>query len=164
MIISIEGIDGSGKTTLARQLYEWYGARYPIAHFPTERAARYIDGLADPHARALAYAADFFEYEMPRDVILDRYTGSHYAHCGRLSNVRGMTRGLPVPDITFLCVSDVYDCFERRNGAHSIAELEEWQARFYQYYKGDPRCVILNDESRRFEQATGHIISMGGGA
>lgn len=106
LLVAIEGIDGSGKGTQARRLYERLrdsGWTAELLSFPryaeTEfgRAiGRFLNGefgdlsSVDPHLAATLYAADRFE---SRDllldrmaacdvVVLDRYVPSNMAHQG----------------------------------------------------------------------------------
>lgn len=158
MIIAIEGIDGSGKTTLAKQLYGHLNGSHKMIHFPSAGAARTIISLDSARARAMVYAADFVETmpKAPADLILDRYVGSHYAYSPDVHNLDSMVFGLPVPDITILCVCDIYDAFERRNGAHPLAELKLWQDRYMEYYARDTSCLKLGEDGR-LERATSYI-------
>lgn len=104
-IIVFEGIDSSGKTTQAAQLFDFFQRRQfdvELVKFPryqTEIGAlikKYLDGelgakeTIPPEAIALLYAADrfFFVKEIHsklasgKILILDRYTASNLAHQG----------------------------------------------------------------------------------
>ena len=106
MLIAIEGIDGSGKGTQARQLQKWlqtqgYTAslisfpRYSETHFGAT-IGRFLNGefgqldQVDPHLAATLYAADRFEsrnvlleqLSSSQVVVADRYVPSNMAHQG----------------------------------------------------------------------------------
>jgi dTMP kinase len=106
VLIAIEGIDGSGKGTQAKQLHERLQKsglqselisfpRYSETHFG-QTIGRFLNGefgqldQVDPHLAATLYAADRFEsLEMLTDllasgdvVVSDRYVPSNIAHQG----------------------------------------------------------------------------------
>lgn len=113
MFISLEGVDGSGKSTQARLLAEALGPETVAIREPggTEAAERIRDLLADP-ALALeplaelmlfcAARADLTErvirpaLEQGRDVVTDRFSDSTVAY-------QGAARGLGVGEVISLC-------------------------------------------------------------
>ncbi len=113
MFISLEGVDGSGKSTQARLLVEALGPETVAIREPggTEAAERIRDLLADP-ALALeplaelmlfcAARADLTErviqpaLEQGRDVVTDRFSDSTVAY-------QGAARGLGVGEVISLC-------------------------------------------------------------
>ena len=113
MFISLEGVDGSGKSTQARLLVEALGAETVAIREPggTEAAERIRDLLADP-AVALeplaelllfcAARADLTErvirpaLEDGRTVVSDRFSDSSVAY-------QGAARGLGVGEVIGLC-------------------------------------------------------------
>jgi dTMP kinase len=113
LFISLEGVDGSGKSTQARLLVEALGADTVAIREPggTEAAERIRDLLADPTLELdpmaelmlfLAARADLTErvirpaLEAGRDVVADRFSDSSVAY-------QGAARGLGVGEVIGLC-------------------------------------------------------------
>ena len=113
MFISLEGIDGSGKSTQARLLVEALGADTVAIREPggTEAAERIRGLLADPGVALeplaelllfLAARADLTErvirpaLEAGRDIVCDRFSDSSVAY-------QGAARGLGVGEVIGLC-------------------------------------------------------------
>ena len=113
MFISLEGVDGSGKSTQARLLVEALGAETVAIREPggTEAAERIRDLLADPAVALeplaelllfLAARADLTErvirpaLEDGRTVVSDRFSDSSVAY-------QGAARGLGVGEVIGLC-------------------------------------------------------------
>ncbi len=113
MFISLEGVDGSGKSTQARLLVEALGAETVAIREPggTEAAERIRDLLADPAVPLeplaelllfLAARADLTErvirpaLEAGRTVVSDRFSDSSVAY-------QGAARGLGVGEVIGLC-------------------------------------------------------------
>ena len=113
MFISLEGVDGSGKSTQARLLVEALGAETVAIREPggTEAAERVRDLLADPAVPLeplaelllfLAARADLTErvirpaLEAGRTVVSDRFSDSSVAY-------QGAARGLGVGEVIGLC-------------------------------------------------------------
>ncbi len=113
MFISLEGVDGSGKSTQARLLAEALGEGTVAIREPggTEAAERIRDLLADPQLPLeplaelllfLAARADLTErvirpaLEAGRDVVADRFSDSSVAY-------QGAARGLGVGEVISLC-------------------------------------------------------------
>ena len=113
MFISLEGIDGSGKSTQARLLAEALGAGTVAIREPggTDAAERIRTLLADPTVALdplaelllfLAARADLTErvirpaLEEGRDVVADRFSDSSVAY-------QGAARGLGVGEVIGLC-------------------------------------------------------------
>ena len=113
MFISLEGIDGSGKSTQARLLAEALGAGTVAIREPggTDAAERIRTQLADPTVALdplaelllfLAARADLTErvirpaLEEGRDVVADRFSDSSVAY-------QGAARGLGVGEVIGLC-------------------------------------------------------------
>jgi dTMP kinase len=113
LFVSLEGIDGSGKSTQARLLTEALGAETVAIREPggTEAAERIRTLLADPGVELdplaelllfLAARADLTErvirpaLEAGRDVVADRFSDSSIAY-------QGAARGLGVGEVIGLC-------------------------------------------------------------
>ncbi len=113
MFISLEGVDGSGKSTQARLLVEALGTETVAIREPggTEAAERIRELLADPALALepfaelllfLAARADLTErvirpaLEAGRDVVCDRFSDSSVAY-------QGSARGLGVGEVIGLC-------------------------------------------------------------
>ena len=113
MFISLEGVDGSGKSTQARLLVEALGAETVAIREPggTEAAERIRGLLADPAVALeplaelllfLAARADLTErvirpaLEAGRTVVSDRFSDSSVAY-------QGAARGLGVGEVIGLC-------------------------------------------------------------
>lgn len=113
MFVSLEGVDGSGKSTQARLLVEALGADTVAIREPggTEAAERIRELLADPTVELdpmaelmlfLAARADLTErvirpaLEAGRDVVADRFSDSSVAY-------QGAARGLGVGEVIGLC-------------------------------------------------------------
>jgi len=113
LFISLEGVDGSGKSTQARLLVEALGADTVAIREPggTEAAERIRDLLADPAVALeplaelllfLAARADLTErvirpaLEAGRTVVSDRFSDSSVAY-------QGAARGLGVGEVIGLC-------------------------------------------------------------
>ena len=113
MFISLEGVDGSGKSTQARLLAEALGEGTVAIREPggTEAAERIRELLADPTLPLepmaelllfLAARADLTErvirpaLEDGRDVVADRFSDSSVAY-------QGAARGLGVGEVISLC-------------------------------------------------------------
>jgi dTMP kinase len=113
LFVSLEGVDGSGKSTQARLLAEALGADTVTVREPggTEAAERIRSLLADPGVELeplaelmlfLAARADLTErvirpaLEAGRDVVADRFSDSSVAY-------QGAARGLGVGEVISLC-------------------------------------------------------------
>ena len=113
MFISLEGVDGSGKSTQARLLVEALGGETVAIREPggTDAAERIRTLLADPGLELeplaelmlfLAARADLTErvirpaLEAGRDVVADRFSDSSVAY-------QGAARGLGVGEVIGLC-------------------------------------------------------------
>jgi dTMP kinase len=113
LFVSLEGIDGSGKSTQARLLVEALGEGTVAIREPggTEAAERIRELLADPALELeplaelmlfLAARADLTErvirpaLEAGRDVVADRFSDSSVAY-------QGAARGLGVGEVIGLC-------------------------------------------------------------
>jgi dTMP kinase len=113
LFISLEGVDGSGKSTQARLLVEALGTETVAIREPggTEAAERIRELLADPSVELeplaelmlfLAARADLTErvigpaLDAGRDIVADRFSDSSVAY-------QGAARGLGVGEVIGLC-------------------------------------------------------------
>jgi dTMP kinase len=138
LLITIEGIDGSGKSTLVSALRESLKdldpvfTREPGSTWVGEAVRRAIAEQADPVTEALLFVADHAAHleqvvrpalDAGRLVISDRYTDSRYAYQavmleGKVPDPAGWLRTLHeswtvVPDLTFLLLVPVEEALKR---------------------------------------------------
>jgi dTMP kinase len=154
MLIVFEGIDGSGTTTQAKMLAEWFAGQGRPVHLTWEPSQGRIGRLLrehlsgrvdapDPerwyHALALLFAADRLDHLAreiePRraegvHVISDRYLLSSFVyqslHCD-LEWVRQINHEAPAPDLTFLLDLPTATAMERlaRRNLFTAPEIYE---------------------------------------
>jgi len=147
VLITLEGIDGSGKTTLVTQLQhrladlEPVFTREPTTAWTGRAVRRGIAEEVDPIAEALLFAADHAAHlasvvrpalALGRAVLSDRYSDSRYAYQsvvldGRLPEplawLRALHDGWTVPpDQTFLLVLPIDQAMRRLGGNHGRRE------------------------------------------
>jgi dTMP kinase len=138
LLITIEGVDGSGKSTLVSGLRESLAdldpvfTREPGSTWVGDAVRRAIAERADPVTEALLFVADHAAHlasvvrpalDEGRLVISDRYTDSRYAYQavmleGRLPDPLGWLRAVHegwtiVPDRTFLLLIPVEEAMSR---------------------------------------------------
>jgi dTMP kinase len=138
LLITIEGIDGSGKSTLVSSLRESLEGldpvitREPGSTWVGDAVRKAVAERVDPVTEALLFAADHAAHletvvrpalGAGRLVISDRYTDSRYAYQavmleGRLPDPAGWLRALHegwtiVPDRTFLLLIPVEEAMKR---------------------------------------------------
>ena len=112
-LIVIEGLDGSGKTTLSRRLAERFCGRWFTTPDQDLRALRtdIEAALSCPDARQLFYAASVcqvasrlkLDLDAGRDVFVDRYWLSTWAYGierGTSLQLDEIERGLPPAEVT----------------------------------------------------------------
>lgn len=158
MLIAISGIDGAGKTRLARRLVrgaaglyrkQRVGRRFDLVLSSTgPLVADQLPSIAGQHL-AEAYAEDFRAYvtrypvddsERSRLVFLDRWTACVEAFASVFANEPGRVNvrlaGVPTPDIEFLLDIDPTPALERicRRGAFDWDETPELLARLRAAY------------------------------
>lgn len=149
-LITIEGIDGTGKTTLALHLKERLTdldpvfTREPGATWVGEQVRRAINERMDPITEALLFAADHAAHlakvirpalEQGRIVISDRYIDSRFAYQsitleGIVREPRTWLRQLHdgwtiMPDRTFLLLLPVEVAMERLRNHSTMEHFEE---------------------------------------
>jgi dTMP kinase len=141
MLITIEGIDGSGKSSLVASLCDSLADLCPV--FTREPGETWVGGSVrraiaeeiDPVAEALLFIADHAVHlativrpalDEGKLVISDRYTDSRYAYQqvtlegifdDPLAWLRQVHQGWTVkPDLTFLLVVPIEEALERQSG------------------------------------------------
>jgi dTMP kinase len=144
VLITIEGLDGAGKTTLARALGEKLDAtvlREPGGVELSERIRALVTDpelRVDPDAEALLYAAARAQLVAERirplvhsgaTLILDRFTDSSLAYQGAarglgIERVRAMNDFGISPDVTFLLRLTPDEAKARRSGEPDRLERE----------------------------------------
>ena len=179
-LITLEGIDGTGKSSIAKMLK----TRFPEAVFTKEPTKSWIgkavkksiDSDTNPLAELFLFVADHAEHiakvirpslEQGKTVISDRYSDSRYAYQGAtLSNlfedavdwVQSVHRGWTiVPDLTILFTIDtsiaVSRCGIRGNHTkfEKIEFLKKVQQNFLKLAKNEPQRFVIIDAGRELE-------------
>lgn len=134
LLIAIEGIDGSGKTTLAQGLVKELNNRGFLAHYTMEPTRNRIGELIrtltpdyrDPRIEALLYAADRLHHylneikvklEEGYIVVADRYVYSSIAYQGALGApidwIISLNRHVPKPHIAFYIDIPIEEALKR---------------------------------------------------
>lgn len=139
MLVAFEGIDGSGKTTLATSVASILAADYPT-HFVGVAGFEPIDAvttalLADPdrydatahfllssaNSRVLAKTIIVPQCAERRIVLIDRYVHSSVAYSAPLGVslhlMEAVIAELPAPDLVVFCRVSVRTAFRRRGKA-----------------------------------------------
>ncbi|MFC3477395.1 dTMP kinase [Halobacterium litoreum] len=176
MLVTLEGIDGSGKTTVWEALRDARGDGYTFTHEPTDswfgEAVRRSEAEtdADPLAELFLFTADHADHlsrvvEPALDrgdvVISDRYSDSRYAYQGvalegeiprPMEYVRGVHQPWTrPPDLTLYFDVDP-ETGAARSGATNKFEqadfLRDVQANFEQLIEYDPERFVRVDASR----------------
>ena len=143
MLVTVEGIDGSGKTTLVRGLADALGAtalREPGGEPLAEAIRDLVKAHAfDAHAEALLFAAaraQLVATEIaPRlargeTVVIDRFVDSSLAYQGAgrglgMDAVRAMNAFAPVPDRTLLLRIDPKTALSRADDRGATDHFED---------------------------------------
>ena len=161
--IAFEGIDGSGKTTQASRLYDWFNkdSKKPVAYLTREPTNSMIGGLVRSRLTSdwksgheclqLLFSADrayHLEKEiiplLKKDIIVitDRYFFSTIAYGAvEIKNAEWLVeinKQFILPDITFIIKVSPRICFERMESARFHIELfekEEILTRVWQNYE-----------------------------
>jgi dTMP kinase len=161
VLITIEGIDGSGKSTLISMLKKKLSGpdvvftREPGSSWIGEQVRRAVAEESDPVAEALLFMADHAQHlativrpslAAGRLVISDRYSDSRYAYQAvsldgiitePLAWLKAVHRGWTVtPDLTYLLVLSPDEAVKRLAGNHRLEhfETEENLKRVQQVY------------------------------
>jgi dTMP kinase len=165
MLITVEGLDGAGKSTLVAGLAQALGAtalREPGGEPLAERIRELVKAHPfDAHAEALLFAAaraQMVATELaPRlargeTVVLDRYVDSSLAYQGAgrglgIETIRAMNAFAPTPDRTLLLRIDPAVGLERIGGGRDhfedLAFLTQVAAAYDELAR-DPRWTVLD--------------------
>lgn len=179
-LITLEGIDGTGKSSIAKMLK----TKFPEAVFTAEPTQSWIgkavkksiESEADPLAELFLFVADHAEHiakvirpalEEGKLVISDRYSDSRYAYQGATLSgifedamewVQGIHKGWTiVPDLTILFTIDpgiaVSRCGIRGNHTkfEKIEFLKKVQENFLGLAKREPRRFVVIDAGKKLE-------------
>ncbi len=180
-MITLEGIDGTGKSSIANMLKK----RFPDAVFTREptksrigRAVKKsIDSDGDPLAELFLFVADHAEHIAKviqpalaegKIVISDRYSDSRYAYQGvtlsdkfedALEWVQGLHRGwTAVPDLTILFTIDpgvaVSRCGVRgeKTKFEKLEFLKKVQDNFLRLAREEPHRFVIIDAGEELEK------------
>jgi thymidylate kinase len=150
----VDGIDGAGKTTLARELASSiadYGLRVTLTRQPTNLVSgTHVRRLATtrPSARALAQAliqdrhAQYYSifrtaFQISDVIICDRYFYSAVYQSKNISHLHSQIafyrRFLPIPDITFLLLPSTMEA--RRRILESNRKLDRFEQTMHSYHR-----------------------------
>jgi len=185
-LITLEGIDGTGKSSIAKMLKN----RFPNAVFtrePTQTwigkaVKRSIESDGDPLAELFLFVADHAEHiakvilpalAAGKIVISDRYSDSRYAYQGitlsdkfddALEWVQGLHRGWTVvPDMTILFTIDpavaVSRCGVRgeKTKFEKLEFLKKVQDNFQRLAREEPRRFVIIEAGAELE-TVGHEV------
>jgi len=168
ILIALEGLDGSGKTTHAHILNEnlqkqGYNSEYTrepsvgkIGRF-IQNTVLYNDDMTEPIIEALLFAADrvdhiknFVEPKISngRIIISDRYLYSSLAYQGArgvsLEWLKRINEFVPKPDIAFYIDVPPEVALNRKRGVRSVFEKIEFQVKVRNIYLEFVRTKELN--------------------
>ena len=175
MLVTLEGIDGGGKTTVREGLEE----RYPDATFTREPTDSWYgdavyrsigDDDADPLAELFLYTADHADHlsrvvepalEAGELVISDRYSDSRYAYQGAtlegvleepMAYVREIHRPFTIePDLTFYFDLDPETAAERAGATNKFEHadyLASVRANYERLLEDDPERFVRIDATQ----------------
>lgn len=149
--ITVEGIDGCGKTTISRFMYEWLKSKgFDVIHTvePTgtwvgDCVKRGFSELSSPFAEALLFMADRAEHSLQigkwisegKIVVSDRYVDSTFAYQGASLGSEGLENAVEwlkeastpyilAPDLTLLLLLDPATSLERISGRPRKTKFE----------------------------------------
>ncbi|MDD4127385.1 MAG: dTMP kinase [Methanomicrobium sp.] len=173
MLVTIEGIDGTGKSTLLKGLLEELKdlnpvfTREPGATWIGEQVRRGIKERIDPVAEALLFVADHAAHldtvikpalKNGRIVISDRYTDSRYAYQSETlkGHIKDPMKWLIdihngwtiAPDITFLLVVPVEESLNRIKAERTESEHFECKSVLENVQKN--YLMLAEKDSKRF--------------
>ncbi len=175
--ITFEGIDGSGKTTIAKLLYEKLGNKAVLTAEPTktwigEAVNKAIEERKDAKTIALLFIADRIEHiikikkwlDEEKIVLCDRYIDSTFAYQKEHLKMEEAEKWLNEihkpfllkPDLTFLFVINPKRAIERIKDRKLIMYedvhfLERVQENYLEIAKKEERFIIINAEKGKEE-------------
>ena len=175
--ITFEGIDGSGKTTIAKLLYEKLGNKAVLTAEPTktwigEAVNKAIEERKDAKTIALLFIADRIEHiikikkwlDEEKIVLCDRYIDSTFAYQKEHLKMEEAEKWLNEihkpfllkPDLTFLFVINPKRAIERIKDRKLIMYedvhfLERVQENYLEIAKKEERFIIINAEKSKEE-------------
>lgn len=175
-LITLEGLDGSGKTTVWEALHDVYPdavfTREPTDSWYGEAVSRSLgDDTADPLAELFLYTADHADHlsrivepalEEERLVISDRYTDSRYAYQAAsltdteidrpLEYVRGIHAAFTrEPDATIYLEVDPRTAAERAGASNKFERagfLAEVQSNYERLVNAEPERFVRVDATQ----------------
>jgi len=174
MIVTIEGIDGSGTSTIVSGLHATLTdldpviTREPGATWVGEAVRRSIAENTDPITECLLFVADHAAHlahvvrpalANGRVVVSDRYSDSRYAYQGvtldgvipdPITWLRAVHAPFTlVPDLTFLCILPVGEAEKRlkakREHFEDAGVLERVQKNYLAFAEAEPERFVLVD-------------------
>ncbi len=187
MLITFEGIDGSGKTTQSRRLFEFLKERGVKVHLfrepgGTEAGDKIRELLMsfelDPKTELLLFEASRAELmkvvrpllERGEVVILDRFTDSTLAYQGYgrgldldlIRRLNDLVTGGIKPEVTFLLDLEPSVALKRLKEKTRFDDpklLERVRDGYREIAKAEPERVFLIDASRSEEEVFSDIVS-----
>lgn len=180
-IISFEGIDGAGKTTLSKALRDYlithtsYKVLYTQEPFTNEISELIKkSGWKDPILLTLLFSADrayhikWISEQNPDVVIMDRYIHSTIAYQSALGVdekwIEEVNSKFPKPDLVFLLDIDVKEALKRikKDDKFSFKEkiesLEKVRQKYLEIAKRENFIVI--DATKKIEKISEEIIEI----
>jgi len=176
--ITFEGIDGSGKTTIAKLLHEKLGEKSVFTFEPTESwigksVLRAMEEKKDAITIALLFMADRNEHikeikrwiSQGKIVICDRFIDSTFAYQKEHLGMKNAEEWLKkihspfmiLPDITFLLHISPEKALKRIEGRkHAVYEYKEFLQKVQENYmemalKEKERFVVINADKGKEE-------------
>lgn len=182
MLVTLEGLDGSGKTSVWERLQADREAGYTFTREPTtswygDAVRRSIDAQdADPLAELFLFTADHADHldrvirpalERGDVVISDRYSDSRYAYQGAaiegtvrrpVEYIRGIHQPFTrPPDVTIYLEVDPATGAERSGATNKLEQVEflrSVQANYEQLMDRQPDRFVRVDANRPLEAVT----------
>lgn len=187
IFVSVEGIDGSGKTTQVKKIYQYLfekGYKIKITQEPTREKLGLLlreylrNEHSDPHVDALLFAADRLEHyhneikpalQEGYIVVTDRYAISSYVYQSSqgvpVEWIQEVNKMSPMPDLGFYLSIDVETALERlsRENRNVIEKFEnrehlEYIKKIYESFLG-PKFVKV-DGNRELDVITENLSNL----